>query len=172
LISACAALPARADSTAAKPQTTIFFIVLLPPEFIFLAVVILSLKQSALQATFAGTPRAGPGPRWPCNAAPSHRPARAEAATGCALRVSSHRNRAMRAVFCNVLAYLDCHYCALAMRPGRSSGKIRRGAGDTLGLQSRVNVNIHRAETIRPRGGMQSAGASRGGARRTISSLK
>jgi hypothetical protein len=78
----------------------------------------------------------------------------------------------MRTVFCNVLAYLDCHYCALAMRHGRSSGKIRRGAGDTLGLQSRVNVNIHKAETIRPRGGMQCAGASRGGACGTISSLK
>jgi hypothetical protein len=54
LISAFAALPTRIDSTAAKPQTMIFFIVLLPLKYIFSRWVILNFKQSALQAAFAG----------------------------------------------------------------------------------------------------------------------
>jgi hypothetical protein len=72
--------------------------------------------------------------------------------------------------------YLDCHYCALATLPAGSGGTIRRCAEDTLGLLPCVNVNLHRAAAIRPRGGMQCAGDTAGWrrhkARRTISSLK
>ena len=85
-----------------------------------------------------------------------------DAAAACPLRGYSPCNQSRHAAFRNVAPYLDCHYCVLATLPAGSGGTIRRGAEDTLGLLPRVNVNLHRAAAIRPRGGMQCAGDTAG----------